>query len=144
MYILSKYPQLVDINVKNEGISKLIDENSQFFIIKSFSEEDVHKAIKYNVWSSSKTGNQTLNSAYKLTKEKGGHVYLFFSCNGSGRYVGIARMKSEVSDKTFSYWTQDSKWPGLFDLEWIFIKDVPFKNFRNFYITMKYFYLYYF
>jgi hypothetical protein len=138
MYILTKYPTLVDVNVKNEGISKLIDENSQIFVIKSFSEEDVHKSIKYSVWSSTKTGNQTLNNAFKMTKERGGHVYLFFSCNGSGRYIGLARMKSELDEeKQFMYWTQDSKWPGLFDVEWIFIKDVPFKNFRNISITMK-------
>jgi len=138
MYILTKYPNLVDLNVRNDKISKLIDEKSQFFVIKSFSEEDVHKSIKYSVWSSTKTGNQTLNNAYKMTNERGGHVYLFFSCNGSGRYVGLARMKSEVNEnKQFMYWTQDSKWPGLFDVEWIFIKDVPFKNFKHIAITMK-------
>jgi hypothetical protein len=138
MYILTKYSNLVDINVRNEGLAKVVDANSQFFVIKSFSEEDVHKSIKYNVWSSTKTGNQTLNSAFKLTREKGGHVYLFFSCNGSGRYVGLARMKSEVDEeKQFMYWTQDSKWPGLFDVEWVFIKDVPFKNFKSIFITMK-------
>ncbi len=138
MYILTKYPSLVDVNLRNEKISNVIDENSQFFVIKSFSEEDVHKSIKYNVWSSTKTGNQTLNSAYKMTSDKGGHVYLFFSCNGSGRYVGLARMNSEVNEnKQFMYWTQDSKWPGLFDVEWVFIKDVPFKNFKQICITMK-------
>jgi hypothetical protein len=138
MYILTKYPTLIDVNIRNEGISKSIDEYSQIFVIKSFSEEDVHKSIKYSVWSSTKTGNQTLNNAYIMTKEKGGYVYLLFSCNGSGRYIGLARMKSEVvEEKQFMYWTQDSKWPGLFDVEWIFIKDVPLKNFRNIYITMK-------
>ncbi len=138
MYILTKYPHLVDVNVRNEKISKIIDEKSQFFVIKSFSEEDVHKSIKYSVWSSTKTGNQTLNNSYKITSERGGHVYLFFSCNGSGRYVGLARMKSEVNEnKQFMYWTQDSKWPGLFDVEWIFIKDTPFKCFKHICITMK-------
>jgi hypothetical protein len=139
MYILSKYPNLVDLNVKNEGLSKTINENSRFFVIKSFSEEDVHKAIKYNVWSSTKNGNQTLSNAYKQTKENGGYVYLFFSCNGSGRYVGLARMKGDVDEgKQFLYWTQDSKWTGLFDIEWLFIKDVPFKLFKGIFITMKY------
>ena len=39
--------------------------------------------------------------------------------------------------KTFGLWTQDGKWPGLFDVEWLFIKDVPFKEFKNIIITMK-------
>jgi len=51
MYILVKYPYLIDIGVKynilvkirNEGLYKKFDEKSQYFIIKSFSEEDVHK-----------------------------------------------------------------------------------------------------
>ena len=107
-------------------------------MIKSFSEEDVHKAIKYNVWTSTKTGNQTLNNAFKNCKAKGGDVYLFFSSNGSGRYVGFAKMKNEVNaNKVFPYWTQDNKWGGLFDIEWIFIKDVPFVNFKDIVFTLK-------
>jgi hypothetical protein len=98
----------------------------------------VHKAIKYNVWTSTKSGNQTLSTAYKMAQEKGGYVYLFFSCNGSGRFVGVARMKNDVEyDKFFPYWTQDNKWGGLFDIEWIFIKDVLFREFKNIIIMMK-------
>ena len=138
MYIYSNYRNLIDINTKNSKIPKEINENSQFFVIKSFSEEDVHKSIKYGVWSSSKTGNITLTNAFNVTKSKNGEVYLFFSCNGSGRYVGVAKMKSACDEnKTFDYWTQDGKWPGLFEVEWLFIKDVPFKEFKNIIITMK-------
>ena len=39
--------------------------------------------------------------------------------------------------KFFELWTQDGKWPGLFDVEWLLIKDVPFKEFKNIIITMK-------
>jgi len=138
LYIMSKYPNLAQVNTNNEGFSKRIPENSKFFIIKSFNEEDVHKAIKYSLWSSTKVGNQTLNEAFIETKDKGGHVYLFFSCNGSGRYIGVAKMISEVNEKKeFNYWTQDSKWQGLFDIEWIFIKDIPFKCFKMINIMMK-------
>ena len=138
MYIYSKYRHLIDINQKNQDLSKKIDNNSQYFIIKSFSEEDVHKSIKYGVWSSSKNGNLTLSNAYKLSNEKGGNVYLFFSVNSSGRYIGLAKMKTPCDEKkSFEYWTQDNKWPGLFEVEWIFIKDVPFKEFKNIVITMR-------
>ena len=138
MYIYTKYRQLIDINTKNKGLSGSITDSSTFYVIKSFSEEDVHKSIKYGVWSSSKNGNQTLTNSFNLTKEKNGSVYLFFSCNGSGRYVGVARMKSPCdNEKSFEYWTQDAKWPGLFEVEWLFIKDVPFREFKNIIITMK-------
>ena len=138
MYICSRYRHLIDINQKNAKLIESINANSKFFVIKSFSEEDVHKSIKYNVWSSSKDGNLTLSNAYRITEENKGNVYLFFSCNGSGRYCGLARMKSPCDEnKTFGLWTQDGKWPGLFDVEWLFIKDVPFKEFKNVIITMK-------
>ena len=138
MYICSKYRNLIDINQRNSKILESINSNCKFFVIKSFSEEDVHKSIKYNVWSSSKDGNLTLSNAFKIAEEGKGNVYLFFSCNGSGRYQGVARMKTPCDEnKTFGLWTQDGKWPGLFDVEWIFIKDVPFKEFKNIIITMK-------
>jgi hypothetical protein len=138
MYIMDKYKHLVNLDKNNENFSKTFTENDKFFIIKSFSEEDVHKSIKYGVWSSTKTGNQTLDAALKITSDKGGSVYLLFSCNGSGRYVGVAKMTSPVDEnKQFMYWTQDSKWMGLFNVEWIFIKDVPFRLFKHIFITMK-------
>ena len=138
MYILSKYRNLIDINTKNASLYEKVDSNSKFFVIKSFSEEDVHKSIKYGVWSSSKNGNLTLTNAYNITKEKSGNVYLFFSCNGSGRFTGICRMKTPCDEnKHFEFWTQDNKWPGLFEVEWLFIKDVPFKEFKDIIITMK-------
>jgi hypothetical protein len=138
MYICSRYRNLIDINTKNSKLYETINSNSKFFIIKSFSEEDVHKSIKYGVWSSSKNGNLTLSNAFEICKEKNGNVYLFFSCNGSGRYVGIARMKTPCDEnRTFEFWTQDNKWTGLFDVEWLFIKDVPFREFKEIVITMK-------
>ena len=121
MYISSMYKNLLDLNTRNASLSKKIDSNSKFFVIKSFSEEDVHKSIKYGVWSSSKNGNITLNNGFNITKEKNGNVYLFFSCNGSGRFCGVAKMKTPVDEnRIFEFWTQDNKWPGLFEVEWIF------------------------
>jgi hypothetical protein len=50
----------------------------------------------------------------------------------------MAMMKTEVDfEKMFIYWTQDGKWNGMMNLEWLFIKDVPFKEFRNIAILMK-------
>ena len=137
-YIQKVYPNLSNLNIKNVGFSKQLDEKSMFFVIKSFSEEDVHKAIKYGVWASTKSGNQTLDNAFNITCEQGGEVYLFFSPNGSGRFVGVAKMTSGIDlNKVFVYWTQDRKWSGMIEIEWVFVKDVPFKMFDNIEIMMK-------
>ena len=110
MHICSHYNYLIDINTKNLSLTEKLNPNLKFFVIKSFSEEDVHKSIKYGVWSSSKNGNITLTNSFKLTKEKGGEVYLFFSSNGNGKYLGIARMKTLCDlNKSFELWTLDGK-----------------------------------
>lgn len=138
IYICTRYPGLVDINSKNAGLYKRCPDKSKFFIIKSFSEEDVHKGVKYKVWCSTKHGNIAISNAFKEAKENGAEVYLFYSCNGSGRYIGIAKVASALDEKnSFMYWTQDTKWSGLFDIDWIFLKDVPFRAFKTIDILMK-------
>lgn len=56
-------------------------ENAKFFIIKSFSEDNVHKSIKYNVWASTPHGNKKLDAAYYEAKgiKESCPVFLFFS-----------------------------------------------------------------
>lgn len=101
--------------------------NAKFFVIKSYSEDDIHKSIKYNVWSSTPNGNKKLDAAYHEAKEKpdGCPVFLFFSVNTSGQFVGIAEMVGPVDfNKTVEYWQQD-KWIGCFPVKWHLIKDVP-------------------
>lgn len=56
-------------------------ETAKFFIIKSFSEDNVHRSIKYKVWASTPHGNKKLDAAYREAKEMQGNcpVLLFFS-----------------------------------------------------------------
>ena len=39
-------------------------ETAKFFVIKSYSEDDIHKCIKYRVWASTANGNRKLSAAY--------------------------------------------------------------------------------
>uniref|UniRef100_A0A7N0TJS6 YTH domain-containing family protein n=1 Tax=Kalanchoe fedtschenkoi TaxID=63787 RepID=A0A7N0TJS6_KALFE len=68
--------------------------DAKFFIIKSYSEDDVHKSVKYNVWASTPNGNKKLDSAYKQAQEKSTPcpLFLFFSVNASGQFLGLAEM----------------------------------------------------
>ena len=63
---------------------------AKFFVIKSYSEDDVHKSIKYSVWSSTPNGNKRLDAAFREATEKAKAapsgkcpVYLFFSVSGN-------------------------------------------------------------
>ncbi|KAF3953995.1 hypothetical protein CMV_020611 [Castanea mollissima] len=96
--------------------------DAKFFIIKSYSEDDVHKSIKYNVWASTPNGNKKLQAAYQ---EAGCPVFLLFSVNTSGQFVGLAEMVGPVDfDKNVEYWQQD-KWKGCFPVKWHIVKDIP-------------------
>ncbi|KAE8711505.1 Detected protein of confused Function [Hibiscus syriacus] len=93
--------------------------NAKFFVIKSYSEDDAHKSIKYNVWASTPNGNKKLDAAVCGTTEKpdGCPIFLLFSVNTSGQFVGLAEMVGPVDfNKTVEYWQQD-KWTGCFPVK---------------------------
>lgn len=73
---------------------------ARFFVIKSYTEEDVHKvrfklpltlygllnpassqSLKYEIWASTDLGNKRLDRAFRESADKG-PLYLFFSVNG--------------------------------------------------------------
>ncbi|KAH6817292.1 hypothetical protein C2S51_000895 [Perilla frutescens var. frutescens] len=108
-------------------------ELAKFFVIKSFSEDNIHKSIKYNVWASTPLGNRKLDAAYHEAKEMEGicPVFLFFSVNASGQFCGVAEMVGSVDfDHDADYWQQD-RWSGQFPVKWHIIKDVPNSRFRH-------------
>lgn len=97
---------------------------ARFFVIKSYSEDDIHRSIKYNIWCSTEHGNRRLDSAY-FKGDGQVPVYLFFSVNGSGHFCGMAEMQSRVDyNKKTGVWSQD-KWRGCFQVKWVYVKDVP-------------------
>ncbi|XP_057437702.1 YTH domain-containing protein ECT4-like isoform X3 [Lotus japonicus] len=101
--------------------------DAKFFVIKSYSEDDIHKSIKYSVWASTPNGNKKLDAAYQEAKEKPGGcpIFLLFSVNTSGQFVGLAEMVGPVDfGKTVEYWQQD-RWTGCFSVKWHFVKDIP-------------------
>lgn len=103
----------------------------RYFIIKSYSEDDVHRSIKYEIWCSTEHGNKRLDQAFRDAEAHGGPIYLLFSVNGSGHFCGVAQMTSAVDyNSVSSVWHQD-KWKGKFSLKWIYVKDVPNNQLRH-------------
>lgn len=104
--------------------------NARFFVIKSYAEDDIHRSIKYNIWTSTEHGNRRLDQAFREQKGKG-VIYLLYSVNGSGHFCGVAQMMSEVDfSSTTGVWAQD-KWKGSFEVKWIYVKDVPNSQLRH-------------
>lgn len=127
------HPVLDQLKSSNEYNPKELTLNSKsarFFIIKSYSEDDIHRSIKYNIWCSTDHGNKRLDSAFREREGKG-PVYLIYSVNGSGHFCGIAQMTSPVDyNKTAGVWAQD-KWKGQFTVKWVYVKDVPNSQLRH-------------
>lgn len=108
-------------------------ENAKFFVIKSFSEDNIHKSIKYSVWASTPHGNKKLDAAYHEAKETDDRcpIFLLFSVNASGQFCGVAEMVGPVDfENSADYWQQD-RWSGQFPVKWLIIKDVPNSRFRH-------------
>ncbi|KAM9475104.1 YTH domain-containing family protein 1 [Clarias gariepinus] len=105
-------------------------KHGRVFIIKSYSEDDIHRSIKYSIWCSTEHGNKRLDAAFRALNGRG-PVYLLFSVNGSGHFCGVAEMRSPVDYGTSAgVWAQD-KWKGKFDVDWLFVKDVPNSQLRH-------------
>nr|BAE99621.1 hypothetical protein [Arabidopsis thaliana] len=106
-------------------------KNAKFFIVKSFSEDNVHRSIKYNVWASTPHGNKKLDTAYRDAEKMGGKcpIFLFFSVNASGQFCGVSEMVGPVDfEKDAGYWQQD-RWSGQFPVKWHIVKDIPNNRF---------------
>ncbi|KAE8667213.1 YTH domain-containing family protein 2 [Hibiscus syriacus] len=108
-------------------------EDAKFFVIKSYSEDNVHKSIKYGVWASTPIGSKKLDTAYHEAKAKQGTcpIFLLFSVNASAQFCGVAEMVGPVDfDRSVDYWLQN-KWSGQFPVKWHIVKDVPNSQFRH-------------
>lgn len=125
--VLEKLKSANQYNPKDFTINT---KGARYFIIKSYSEDDIHRSIKYSIWCSTEHGNKRLDTAFKEREGKG-PVYLLYSVNGSGHFCGIAQMMSMVDyNQSAGVWAQD-KWKGKIEVKWIYVKDVPNSQLRH-------------
>ncbi|VDB82679.1 unnamed protein product [Peniophora sp. CBMAI 1063] len=103
---------------------------ARYFVIKSYTEEDVHKSLKHEIWSSTDPGNKRLDKAFKENAGRG-PIYLFFSVNASGHFCGMAEMLTPVDYTRSSTVWQSDKWKGVFSVKWIFVRDIPNAQLRH-------------
>ncbi|KAL4495563.1 hypothetical protein ABPG72_020304 [Tetrahymena utriculariae] len=121
-----KHLQSLQVELKVDEIP-----NALCYVIRSNNDDDVHKAIKYGIWTSVPGNNVKLNAAWEKAQELNVDVYLFFSVVKSGQFIGVAKLKSSFQEETFSYWWQPHKFKGHFKIEWVFVKDVKQKAFEG-------------
>ena len=97
----------------------------EYIIVTSSSADDIHKAMKYGIWASTKDGNAAMMKSF--TKKKHGlidEVLLFFKIRDDNKFVGCAKMLSNyIEEQQYDLWWERVEWKGLFNVEWLFVKD---------------------
>ncbi|CAK5277227.1 unnamed protein product [Mycena citricolor] len=123
-------PSLIAAKGYNPATFELRPQYARYFVIKSYTEDDVHKSLKYEIWSSTEPGNKRLDKAFKECNGRG-PIYLFFSVNASGHFCGMAEMLTAVDyTRSSTVWASD-KWKGVFKVRWIYVRDIPNLNLRH-------------
>jgi YTH domain-containing family protein len=83
-------------------------------------------------WSSTNEGNEKLEAVYQDSLKNGNYpIFLFFSVNQSSQFCGVAQMTTPLDfHSDFSTWTKQKQWQGTFNVAWLFVKDIPNKQFK--------------
>jgi hypothetical protein len=84
------------------------------------------------MWTSSPRNQEMLTRLWAESREKKAPIYIFYSVVKSGRFCGVAKMKSDIEPhNSLRYWWEENKYFGSFKIKWLFIKDVFDKKFNN-------------
>ena len=119
------YEELGHLRGINGKQSLEVSKPSVYFIMRSTNDDDLHKAIKYQVWCSSPKNNQILSQQFQESLKHGQPVYLIFSVVKSYQFCGVAQLVSDLlPHQSYRFWWEDNKYFGSFKLKWLFIKDI--------------------
>ena len=127
--IISAFPHLVSL--KRQGFE--ISNPCHSLVIRSGNDDNIHKAIKYGVWTTTNKNINKLKEYWEDHLKRGVDTYLFFSAVKSGHFQGVARLASGYHEETFPFWweNQHGKFKGHFDIEWLYIKDITYRYFEG-------------
>ncbi|EGR31335.1 hypothetical protein IMG5_112720 [Ichthyophthirius multifiliis] len=115
--IREEFDSLKNLNNTNIELAGL--ETATYYIIRSFNEDHIHKAIKYGIWTTTNRNAEILNKAYEEAKDKNTEIYLFYSVTNSQKFCGMVRLKSGLqTGQSFQYWNDECRWFGIFQIEW--------------------------
>lgn len=79
-----------------------------------------------------------MDDRYISAAEKNSDVFLFFACDNSRNFLGVSKLQSGLDkEKVFPLWTRENNRPGLFQLEWLLIKDVPYYACKDILVPIK-------
>ena len=127
--IIRAFPHLASLRLQSFRIT----EPCHSLVIRSGNDDNIHKAIKYGIWTTTFKNKNKLEEYWYDHQSRGTDTYLFFSAVKSGHFEGVARLASGYHEETFPFWweNQHGKFKGHFDIEWLYIKDLTYRHFEG-------------
>lgn len=101
-------------------------KNNRYVIITSTNPDDIHKSLKYGIWTSTKDVNIVL---MKLFNEKRANkdirIIMIFKLKGNDQICGCAELISDyIEEQQYNLWWERVEWKGLFNVKWLFMKNL--------------------
>lgn len=122
-HIRDKFLPLRDINLPILDLKKY--EDAYFFVMRSSAYDDIHKAMKYGIWTSTPENIKLLSDTYKKAMSEKRKVVLFFRVVSDNVFNGAAELTSDyIEEQQFDLWWNKIKWKGIFNLHWIYVKNI--------------------
>lgn len=119
-----------DFNIEEKDLSEV--HPGYMYVIKPNTLHNIHKAVKYGIWTSNPRNNEILSNSFNDAKGHGLSVFLLFTTVKSNGFLGLAEMTTaHHPGMSFKYWQDENRWFGSFKLKWHFIKDVPSSYFSE-------------
>lgn len=116
-------------SINNDESDLSAYQDASFFVMRSSSYDDIHKAMKYGIWTSTGDNNAKISEAFAKNKEEGRKVVLLFRVASENILCGAAELISDfIEEQQFDYWWSKARWKGIFNLKWIFIKNIDLKS----------------
>lgn len=113
-----------------------LPRNLHYYVIKSFSLEDIQQAVVNSVWASTPRGNDNLENAWNTAQACGANVILFFSVNGSGQFCAAGQLLSGLYSEDKQWLGGKGRWRGHFKVKFHYLRDVPNAFLKNFKVTL--------
>ncbi|CAD8177639.1 unnamed protein product [Paramecium octaurelia] len=121
--IQNLYPKMADFNkaINLNSISK----KAIFLILRSASLDNIHKGMKYGVWTSTPKSNARIDELFKESED----VYLIYSVVGTKAFQACAKLLGPFDPTaSFLYWDEPLKWFGSFQIKCLFLNELKQKT----------------
>ena len=90
--------------------------------------------MKYGIFSLfNKHNNDLLNEIYLKNQKQGKKTLLVCFMENEDHYIGLAELKGNYNPEfVYAYWWNDSNLKGIFNVQWIFVKNFYFYKLKRF------------